>query len=923
MFCLLGSATFAQNYPSGELVVKFSQSQAISEGAVESGLPALDAVLQGYEVEKWEPMFPFVKVGKRPGAAELKKVYRLYYRAERDPMSLGQRLGQRPEIEYAEPFFWYEITEVPNDTFYTDEKLIHQQRIMAPEAWDIVKGDTGNVVIAIVDGGTQWQHPDLIDNVWTNPNEIPNNGIDDDNNGFIDDVHGWDFPADEADPTGDPLLFRNAGHGTHVAGTAAARTDNEIGVSSISWNARFMPINASHIDFDRAIQYSAQGILYAALMGADIINCSFGGRSYSDLTAEIIRFATANGSLVVAAAGNDFFNNDLRPFYPAMYPDVLSVGASSRVNDTLSSFTNYGISMDVYAPGSIIWSTTSNNGYEFRSGTSMATPNTCALAALVKTRFPQLGPVEIAERIRMSCDDIRSANVPYGDSIVQGRINAFRAVSAPSSPSVRLREVRFQESGGDGVIHPGDTVDLSLRLRNYLEDAGALYFLLRTNDSALTLLDSLATLPGLIAEAEAEIRFRYVIADTAGQSRLPFFLHLTDSANYRDAEFFAQNAEIDNPVYLTHRTDSIRLSITQDGNLGFVDQLGSAGEGWEYAGKNRLFEAGLILSNGPDQVINTVSGVVPGLQQSPLYPVGPITMDSLSIVYELGTVVLEDSTDVLGARIQVEQLSLAGFPENPNLDNSVMLVYEITNLSPSPIPNLRLGLYIDGDLPGGEYGAVDTEDEWVRLQNQPINPDRILGLKFLNDEMLPQLSILSQPQIADGFSDLEAWSALKGDAAILPDTMGALASMISVGPVELRGYDQLVVGFLLTAAASDTQLVKNGVEGERLFSRYFRPKNPGPRVDIEPDLPDWSQPFRVFPNPFSEQIKLSWELPARTELAFRILDAQGRLVARWDPQVFGAGTHQISWEGKALPQGLYHWQIIHPEGSLAIPFLKR
>jgi subtilisin family serine protease len=256
--------------------------------------------------------------------------------------------------------------------------------IGAQEAWTQARG-TG-VVVAILDTGVQLDHPDLQGALWTNPNEIPGNGKDDDNNGFVDDVNGANMFTNDGNVSDDE------GHGTHVAGIVAARAGNNIGGAGVAPNARIMPVKVLDANRSGNSTLLARGIHYAVDEGAKILNVSINGDSTtSDLTAAL-KYATDNGATVVASAGNNSRNLDLTPSYPASSaePSVLSVTATGETG-SLMDFANRGLnSVDLAAPGDAILSTARGSGYEDRSGTSMSAPFVSGALALLASARPDL-----------------------------------------------------------------------------------------------------------------------------------------------------------------------------------------------------------------------------------------------------------------------------------------------------------------------------------------------------------------------------------------------------------------------------------------------------------------------------------------------------------------------------------------------------
>lgn len=292
-----------------------------------------------------------------------------------------RRLTLLPEIEYAEPNYVYTPQATPNDPDFGLLWHLHNTGqwvngsagtpgadISAVEAWDTETGVPG-MIIAIIDSGVAYEHPDLAQNAWRNRKEIPDNGLDDDGNGYPDDVHGWDFVNDDNNPSDYSVDLYGNGHGTHVAGIIAAAGNNGIGTTGVMWRAQIMPLQV----FDLFQVTAFEGIQinlilaameYAVANGARIINCSFGGYGESAALFDIFQFADQSGVLVVAPAGNESSDNDILPVYPASYDlaNIISVAATDE-DGGLAAYSNFGMfAVDVAAPGgnffSNIYSTT-------------------------------------------------------------------------------------------------------------------------------------------------------------------------------------------------------------------------------------------------------------------------------------------------------------------------------------------------------------------------------------------------------------------------------------------------------------------------------------------------------------------------------------------------------------------------------------
>ena len=314
------------NVVEGELIVKFKEPVRLAKGSATTPFASLNKLSAVHGVTEINQGFSFLENSTKKKVGELLKIHFLKFNTGENPIEVAQKFADDPNVEYAEPVFLRKIDEQPNDSLFFQQN--HFSSINAQEAWDIAKGEDGEVIIAVLDGGTDWDHPDLIDNIWTNPDETPDNNIDDDNNGFIDDVRGWNFVNNSNNPRGLATQPANAQHGTHVGGIMAAVTNNNTGVSSLSWNVRLIPMNVS-APTDTAISTvnAYQGLAYAVNEGAVVANGSFGGQGRSNLEQELINMALENGTLFVTSAGNAGVNMDETPFYPAAYENVLSVGS--------------------------------------------------------------------------------------------------------------------------------------------------------------------------------------------------------------------------------------------------------------------------------------------------------------------------------------------------------------------------------------------------------------------------------------------------------------------------------------------------------------------------------------------------------------------------------------------------------------------
>jgi hypothetical protein len=389
------------------------------------------------------------KLLRSHGASERRSFKRIHTSLVRvspaDVTAAADALRNDPRVRYAEPNFVVKADALPNDPSFGNTWGLNNTGqtingspgtadadIDAPEAWNVTTGSP-SVTVAVIDTGVDGSHPDLASQMWINPGEnctgCRTDGIDNDHNGYVDDWRGWDFANNDNNPTDDH------GHGTHVAGTIGASGNNGVGVAGVNWNVKIMPVKFLNAQGSGTIANAVSAVLYAAQNGAAVMNNSWAGPDYSQALADAIGVADQRNSLFVAAAGNNGTDNDTSPTYPASFdnPNVLAVAATDN-NDNRAYFSNTGrMSVDIGAPGVDIYSTWPGGGYQFLSGTSMATPHVAGAAALAKAAFPSASAVGLKDLLLNAADPKPSlARLTTSGA----RLNVGNAVACSSAPQV-------------------------------------------------------------------------------------------------------------------------------------------------------------------------------------------------------------------------------------------------------------------------------------------------------------------------------------------------------------------------------------------------------------------------------------------------------------------------------------------------------
>ncbi|MYB91918.1 MAG: S8 family serine peptidase [Rhodothermaceae bacterium] len=826
-----------QNIKLGIVIVQYQQGAYL-------GKAAYPPVLQVQSVER---AFPFLNTlrGKRAQLAsvqELERVYRVRYDAEISPNHAARIIEANPGVVYAEPQYRHSVSvfpvpiggvrkqspPMPNDPLFSNEG--YMQMMEMTKAWEVVKGEDSDVVIAIVDSGTDWEHHDLRANLWENPGEIANNGIDDDRNGFIDDLHGWSF----SDDTNNSRPLEGNNHGTAVAGAAVAVADNGIGLAGTSWNTKFMPIDVACGPNSRRFCYTWEGVLYAAINGAHIINASYGRLNYGPLRTDALtmRAALDLGSLVIASASNnDFEMGGYNPrSYPASYQETLSVCGTE--GQSYQNAWNYGYGVDVCAAGVRVMTTDLNNQYRFWWGTSFAAPLVSGIAALVKTQFPEFSPVQIREQIRVTADEkIYQEHPPsYEGLLGRGYVNAYRAVTETDKVSIRMVEWEVTDREKGYCFRPSEQINITATFESFLADAENVT------------VEFVAKSPGIVFPSGNT--FSVGSLPSGAKTSIDFSVMATPNFPYRSFLFIEPRIRISdggvvsgsdaielyvNPVELAlHETATFSYTMTSEGNIGHTD----TGEVWAHwhceetlgqmdlKGDGLMDEAGLLVGIAPRTVAGSVFNVpecqfMRCPQSQDFVPVSSMQFLEDGSGEQVSRVTMTNKTNKLPPGLEIIQESLVN--TQSQFEDGVLFRYTIRNQTSTAIKDLLIGLYFDS-FGTGEYSMARYQDGNIERFFPNVNLDQehnsrsgYVGFAVLSENARIHYRTYDSNEIGDLNQPEDVWEGLTG-GIISPSRTGSGAGdaqLIGSGPYSVDVNSEVVVDFAMVYGENQNELVEN------------------------------------------------------------------------------------------------------------------
>jgi len=891
-FISFAKTSFAQ-FQSGAILVKVYPS-AVSELNANADLQQLLQESHG----GIKAVFPKHKAPKEQvnkhgdSLVDLSLWYQINYSARIKESIIVAKLKSTGLFRYVERRALNRLFYVPNDPLIGNQFYLNN--IRAYDAWNVETGDS-DVVVGITDTGIDRGHVDLKKGIKYNYQDTID-GLDNDNDGFIDNFCGWDVGNNDNNVQWGPI-----GHGTFVSGFVSAVPDNGIGIAGVGYHVKILPVKVD--DPSGVLIHDYEGIVYAADHGCSVINCSWGGPVFTQFGKDVVDYATFNrNALVVAACGNS--NNDVW-MYPASYQNVLSVAATDSM-DVRWSQSSYGTQVDISAPGTFVFSTWVNNGYLSSHGTSFSAPMVAAAAALVKSHYPNLTALQLGEQLRVSADNIDtiSGNIPTKDMMGSGRLNIYKALTDTAKPSIRFSNKVIQ---GLDAYNP-DTVSISGKFTNYLApSSNALTATISTSSPYIQLLDSvfqLGQLAGLSDTNNTASPFRIRLLPGVPVNYIADIkINYTDT-NYAAFEFI--RLEI-NKDYVNIDTNKITLSLTSQSRLGFNDDFQNQGIGMLYkGGRSMLSYGGLILAASSNRVSDNIYG-----SQSfdhdfraliPIYQVANPLEGDQAFYTEYN----DDSAGFAKQHLKVKQYSYAY--KQPAREKFVILEYHIFNTANTTINGLYTGLFMDFDIEKSSANRAATIASQNMAYTYQTKGGKCAAVSLL-EGVNPNIYNIDNDgsngsvSVYGGFYDFEKYQAItqKRDSAGLGNTGGDVSNMVSAGPYTIAAGDSIVVAFAIIGGDYLYDLEQSAQEA---FDTYYHTASVGEEYfDANVKL------FDPQPNPFSATTAIRFYNPKNQEIKIELYNSFGRLVKVLTSKTYLEGMHQYIFHAEGYSKGIYFLKL--------------
>lgn len=845
---------------------------------------------------------------------DLTLVYEWNYTSEIDVRKAVVLLQRTGLFEYVEPAYIHQVFFSPNDAFIG--KQYHLENIRAFEAWDVDTGSS-DITIGVVDTGVDWDHPDLVNALRYNEND-PIDGIDNDSNGLIDDYRGWNFHDGNNDPD-----EKSWSHGTHVAGLAGASTNNGIGVVGTSYSSKVLAVKAGSFS---QITAGYEGLQYAADMGCEVINCSWGSSVPSSAGLDVVRYAVYNkGAVITGGAGN---GNSDQKFYPASFQEVISVGGTDTINNKYEA-SNYNFDVDILAPGTLVFST-KNGTYDTESGTSMSSPIVAGAAALLLSRFPDMSPMQVKAHLENTADASvleRPAMLPFSERLGAGLLDMRAMLDTVASPYLTIEEIVFTDND-NGAFTLGDEIELGFELVNYLESSQAITVIARPIDSNnnVQMIDSIWTLNALGTNQRTNnysTPFRFKLIDENGpfNQTLAFKILISDGT-YTTTEFAET---IIKPDYLNVNENNIFSTITSNGNIGYTGEFFRKGDGFEHnVIGDILYEGGLMIgyqSAVRKQVVDRIRGTgAIDRDFTSQNEIVEVAAEGLEAFRAEGSFV-DTSANLDEIGLEIHQAVTAYTDEGHK--NYIILQFDVINKSGADLDSVYVGYFADWDIENPSKNRAFTiyPVKLGYVSNIYLN-DFSAGIQLLSDQYFNSYMIDNgydgaggvHPYDSDGYSTDDKFRSLTSNRYEAGKMSGGndVIQTISTQGQFLAANDTLQVRFAILAAETA------GLLQQAAYNAYERENGFRPGQNIEGDFGFGN----AYPMPMEDFFTLEFDLKESADLKYQIIDIQGKVLENVENLSFYQGRNRTRIDVSNLSSGVFFMKITSDNFEYTLPIEK-
>ncbi|QMU29946.1 S8 family serine peptidase [Adhaeribacter radiodurans] len=747
-----------------------SRSTGTPQRQASAPFNSLQQVLAQIKTTSYRPKFPETTTisNLKPGQVDLSLWYEVQFQNLKYSFpQLRRMLLSTGMVDQVEPVYVPEVLYQPNDPL-ADSVTGNQyylKQIHAYKGWDTEKGDS-TIVIGILDTGTRLDHEDLIKNLKHNYAD-PIDGVDNDNDGYIDNFTGWDTADNDNDANA-------GGHGTFVSGIAAGTPDNNTGMAGVGFNCRYLPIKVFSSDENGSFG-GYEGIKYAADHGCQVINLSWGGENpYSQFEQDVINYAVINkNAIIVAAAGNTPKETF---FYPASYENVLAVSSVDQ-NDVKVASQTFNYAIDLTAPGISI-STTSSTGtntYARVGGSSMASPLVAGAAGLLRKKFPNYTARQVAEHLRVTTDNIYAvgSNNTYLEKLGHGRLNVYQALTTAQPKAVRNTENTYDYQR----IYAGNVLPIIGTFENVLTPTQSLIITLSSSSPYVSVIRSTysaGAMGSLTSKTNTAQPFQVLISKDIPANQEVSFRYGFSDGTYTDYQYFTL---LLNSNYVTLKTGDLDATVTSLGNIGFNGANLKQGESVIYKNFGQMLsEGGLLVGNSPEKVSDHLRTTPPESDEDFTITQGIRFVENSKRADEEAYGAFKDRYPRVGSvGVKVKQRAFA-WQNTPY----IILEYQLTNTTSEPLTNLHAGLFADWDI--GDYtnnAAVWDSVTRTGYTFTPDKPEVYAGITLLTDQPPTTYAIrnpASGPEavnLADGFSNTEKFRVISNSSRQNQNTEGS------------------------------------------------------------------------------------------------------------------------------------------------------